>query len=666
MVNELKSKSIEPKGGEEKPREGSPEVKEGEPEEPISEVADLESPAEGGEPSKFAQELEDARNNYAKKHYEASKSIHWIKKILPLSRTEVDSAIDVMDAYDRYKKARNNLLNSEIENIKKQELNDIEMKEAMGNLIKRYNFNERKDLIDARTNARAKAREGKIGEDFVKVSLKVINAYRKLDWKWKAGIAVGLFATGGVVGASIIAGISFSKRAVSSAAFGVGTTVGLEARQRRKEEKEAGELKEEILGELEIEEGEDKLARLREFLIADMENSDQVLSREIKSAKVRNLIGTGVGLASFALPLGLKYFSYLHENVADAGGATKEAVKAGKTVAKAAAENVAQHTTDAEGTAKEMAKAGKTIVKQVAKNKAETAAQKVSELVVGEKSSVEGTIIKQLMSDGMSKEDAGRLANLMAKDYAKDHGLGERGMYSSVQSGTQIRMEYDPIKNSYRIADVNGGGHKMGWLEKNSHDSVAGEDGKSAVSEHISTKGLPEYGFYGKSLEWNWTKGDINELHDKWLEHVENHKQIEELQKLVDKAKFEHMGQAPSENWTIDSDWDFNERQAWDQLQKLKAEDGKLLESIKKGQRIFVNMWGDMAKGSLSGNEIYNQSARDYFRHAPKASDKNAVRLFKFMKYAVDKFKIDTSGKKTVGMLTQNISDAILKNGFPY
>lgn len=265
---------------------------------------------------KLEEDLTSARNEYAKKHYKATSTISWIRMVVTVDERAIDDVKEVKEAYGKYRESMGNLLNFRIECIKRWKnegkMDDAVMKKQMGELIKYFDIDEKINLFESRTNARTEARKEKWGEKALNLSTKFINWHRKLNFKTK--MAIGVIAG--------ITGLGIARRGISSITTGVAATEIAESLYRRREKEHSEEFKEKTLKSLEQEDG-DKLEKLQEFLNGRIDNYNQNLFKELKSAKNRKLIGVGVGLASaFLIPsLMDKISDYLSGGVESVSGA---------------------------------------------------------------------------------------------------------------------------------------------------------------------------------------------------------------------------------------------------------------------------------------------------------------------------------------------------------
>ena len=464
---------------------------------------------------KAESDLVQARENYAKVHYEMGKRTNILKRILPFTKTDANSIPEVQEAYGKFKEQSNKLLNLQLENIKqrkeKGEIDEVAMKQEMGYLVKRYNFGEKIALFEARTNARAKAQEGKTMKSAYKMYEKYANWNRKFKWWQQILIGVGA----GAVGLGLI------KRGLGGVGIGIGVAKVAEGRYRRKEEKVAEKSEAEIIGILGKEGDDDKMEALRARLAAEIAKSDNALAKELKEAKDRFWLGLAAAGVSFVvLPALFKGSAeFLGEHAGHAWGHIKNLFGGdhhipGTTGGGGHAPNLGNASpikpnipggavpeqalgapSDAPGyspvesvspgtpagvdapdyTPTDALKDTGNSVQPAVETAPDAIVHRGTELTIeGKGSSVISTVQDHLKSHPdlvekynqlhPNKIDPGhkftleQVASRMADEYGKARGL-EKGMYSLVHEGTKI--DFDP--DSLKISDVHGKG--MGWLE---------------------------------------------------------------------------------------------------------------------------------------------------------------------------------------------------------
>ncbi len=263
--------------------------------------------------------VEEKRKAYAAEDYKTTNLFVKLKGVLGLKNDKLPKSAKDSFAYQQYQGALNELRELQIQSMRDKYANIdnlppaekavamTEMKKEMGNMATYFGINEKIDLAGARTDARAAAwsetKMGRFGEKALKRSAELINAYRKLDPKVKRGIAIALFAVGGVAAltgsagvAAGVAGVSLVRRWISGAALGVGVTAGLEVRSRNRANKNAERDKNEITGNVERS-LQEHLQALNEYCNSEMKTFHDSLQKEKSQARNRRLIGVGVGLA---------------------------------------------------------------------------------------------------------------------------------------------------------------------------------------------------------------------------------------------------------------------------------------------------------------------------------------------------------------------------------
>jgi hypothetical protein len=235
--------------------------------------------------------IANARNNYAKKDYEVTNILARIKNVLNL-RTRPGNLQETHDLYNQYQICVNDRLQFEMEELKGKNLTPEEFKVEAEKIAKYYNQDEKANLYGAHTDARAKVWEEKFGKKpkwIAEKSGKLINRYRKVNWKIKMG--VGIIA--GLSGAGfLVAG----QRILGGAAAGVGVHGFLEGRYRGKEEErlqgERGEMLKNVEG---IEGQEKKCEALMQMLQNEVGGFQKDLQMERKGARNRKLLGATAG-----------------------------------------------------------------------------------------------------------------------------------------------------------------------------------------------------------------------------------------------------------------------------------------------------------------------------------------------------------------------------------
>jgi len=398
----------------------------------------IEEEKEPEEIKELRDKLTEARNLYARKNYEVTDVMSRIKKILrfKLSSSKVDS---VNNAYEEYNRANNVLLEAKINDFKKRNLNLDDLRKEMGGLVQYFNVDERRMLAEARTSSRAEASDGKLKWALEKSS-EAINWYRKLNWKKKVSVSVGLMAIGatGALATGVGFGAAAVYRAFAGTAAGVGLTGTLEASYRKKEEEKSEKRKKEILKESEIADGEDsdyKLDLLMEKLSVDIADSDQTLKREIDQATKRKLIGAGA-----AILLGSGALNWMIEKsgvgswVMEKLGLSSDEVVGKATDSGGENFNPAQvELNNLDGGVIPEIPGAENIVSEVGQG---------SELTINSGSSLEGTLIDHFQNQGMDLEEAGKQASRLAKSYAESQGMDYSDL-NSTYPGQEIILNAD-------------------------------------------------------------------------------------------------------------------------------------------------------------------------------------------------------------------------------
>ena len=267
---------------------------------------------------KLRQAVANARNTYAAKDYEISNSLAKIKDILGGNlKFAKDEEIATQEYFAKYKNTLQELLNYKIEKLKEEKLPSGEDGKMM-ELMKYFNQEEKVNLFEAHTNARALSIENKFGKTsgrVVEYCGKSINWYRKLNWKYKIAMAGIMMAAGAtaaltapVGAAGIAAYLSLARgvqRGLGSAAAGVGMTAMMEARYRKKEDSRLGGQRENIKEELEVN-PEEKFERLMQKMEEEIDGYKESLKTEKQKARNRKWLGVGTGAVFLrpALPRG--------------------------------------------------------------------------------------------------------------------------------------------------------------------------------------------------------------------------------------------------------------------------------------------------------------------------------------------------------------------------
>jgi hypothetical protein len=248
--------------------------------------------------ARLKDEIKSARKAYAEKDYETTNLLTRIKKKLGFVKIENKGVDSDKDLYLNYKNKVNELMSFELEKLRGEGLDGSELKKQMGQLFKNYTWDEKTELYEARTNARAEVRKGKWGEWIAKKSSDFINKYRQVNWKYKVALGVTLIAGGfnGVFVAGVGYGAMTVYRAFSGAVAGVGTVATLEALHRRKKIKNYEKNLEKLFADNENFSNKDKIDALYGSLFTEIRDYDKSLENEKRKAYKRKKWGALVGI----------------------------------------------------------------------------------------------------------------------------------------------------------------------------------------------------------------------------------------------------------------------------------------------------------------------------------------------------------------------------------
>jgi hypothetical protein len=456
------------------------------PEQPEREEVNLE---------KMKQEVEEARINFARKDYEVTTAMDRLRGFFGKNLTTDSRKIpDTEEVYKQYKNKTDALLEFQLENIKNRlegannEIEKMEIDKEIKDLILHFHKDEKINLFEARTNARAEAKKDKLGERFFQESAKVINWWRKLPIKYKIMISAGIFVGGGglavpavmagfstaslgVLGTSIFAksaaGTAFlgAYRAFSGIATGTGIGLGLETRYRRKENKKSEEFAEKLMDESEI--STDKFQNIMDKLKGiDYRDSlkieqDKSLKRLAIGAAAAGIIGSG------ALSWGMKkFFGWIGLGTGTGSGMKPHDIDTKKT-----AEWLGKDMNESDKYINDLHNPATTGIPGTPKNILEinngegadlaspnppppgadevmgtnVPEEDIKNLLVEKGSSLEKTLINHFRGMGISAEEAGKKAHLMAREYVgslNDPNIHEGNL---IHPGAEIKL--DPIGN---------------------------------------------------------------------------------------------------------------------------------------------------------------------------------------------------------------------------
>ena|GEM_PF-1528494 len=256
--------------------------------------------------------VEDARNGYARKDYEVTNVFAKLKKLFGKSmKTDTENVSDMQSFYNAYRKSLNEYLDYRIEGIKKNNLlSPEELRKEMGGLVKEFNWEEKINLYEARTNARAEARKDKFDYKALKAVESAVNRYRKLDWKIKLAVSAALLGTGvgagfaltsGIAGAagfvSLVSTAKGGQKILSGLSAGVGAVGMQEAVRRKLDTRKAEKDKEKILKDLEkVGDAEERFNALMGRMQSEVDTYKSSLEREKRKARNRRIVGAGMGI----------------------------------------------------------------------------------------------------------------------------------------------------------------------------------------------------------------------------------------------------------------------------------------------------------------------------------------------------------------------------------
>ncbi len=560
------------------------------PVEPVEIVkpAEIKEAEKNPELEKLEREVEEARKKYAESDYKVTNTFAKLKNFFGRTFNN-DPAVnsDTVYYYKNYRKALGELREFRVQSIKEkysgtdnspargEEEKMQELKKEVGELIAYFNKDEKLNLYDARTNARAEAREGKSMETIVKKSSEIINWYRKLNWKKKlafsglllvGGVGATMAATAGIAGgagvATFIVGAKIGQRIVGGATTGVGATLGLESLARRKEEKKSEKNKKELLAEFEND-WESKFDAISNYCEKEISDYGKSLQKEKQKAKERRLFGVliatfaGSGLAADLAKAGfgwakegganlLHKFEVISEPAIKPssigsvgksalgqkidGGVSENNLPGADAIEKPSAGKVPENITKGPQAISENVS-----VPEVPRN--------IIDIDIKKGDSIEGNIIKQLDDHGIKGVKAENLAHNMALDYAKVHKI-PFDQLNHIQPGDHLEFKIDPsdLKNSKIIDFERAAAHIKGAHNMISNEilSVAGEAERSILDTPSSiaigaVAGASLRKGFGKKTEAadniGGTEGELKKTnekisfstHDEWLAENSQH-----------------------------------------------------------------------------------------------------------------------------------------------
>ncbi len=234
------------------------------------------------------REVAEARKKYATVDYEEDKKMGMLRRILGLKGKNLDTDTR-RNAHNDYRIRLTELSDYEVNKLRESGMKDEELTAEMEGLVKYFDTDEKTNLYEARTNARTKAWEGKMGGKVMEKAGDFVNWYRKQN-VWAKG-AVGMALTASGLGVAAL-----GMRAVGGAATGVGIAASLEARHRMQEKNKTEAQRKEFTAQLKGKESEAKLNVLMGKLTAEIDSYKGSLQNEKKQALKRKMIGAGVGI----------------------------------------------------------------------------------------------------------------------------------------------------------------------------------------------------------------------------------------------------------------------------------------------------------------------------------------------------------------------------------
>ena len=457
---------------------------------------------------KIKAELDELRNQYVKANNSATEKIGFIKRILGKSViTDKGDLESVNAAFGKYNAKKIELLDFQVQELKNGNLSEDELRKEMGELAKFFNKDEWLNIIKANDEYKLNKLEGKseLRNKAVNSLKDTVNWYRKLSWKYKVGasaIFLGLGVAGVASGTGLLAGgisaTALIRKILSSAATGVGTTAMLEGLYRKKENKNIDIKNERIMENYEkSQEGnEERIEKLINILKEEMDGFQQNLKNENDKARARLVLGSAVGIGIFAVS-NVGHFmggqADVPENIEhDLDSMTADEIRISGDVPLVPDEGVDSATEVIEETTKGATESAVDLAKEDITEKTVSTFGKILEVKQG--SSFEGTLIQHLKGLGMRSAEAGKQAHLMALDYAKEHGISDKGPYSLIHKGARLVMSED----GKSILGIEGD-NKLGWIkpeggfeiEKDIPRAGIGEATKEAI-ENISTEDVVE------------------------------------------------------------------------------------------------------------------------------------------------------------------------------
>lgn len=239
------------------------------------------------------EEVAEARANYVQEDYENTKL--W-KKLTSLFRITEDEKRGEWRAL--YEAKTLELQKAELEMVEAGEKDrQRDTRKEMSGLLHYYKLDERMNLVDERTQYRAKNLTfwGRIGDTFGALG----RVYNRIPTKYKLALSGALIgasvATGGVLGATAYAAM-MTRKVAASAGLAVGAEAGLEKLGEKRRVKQTGEeIEQQMLG-LEGTTNE-AFSNLEEILKKDVLSLDSILQHEKRAKTYRKLAAATLGVA---------------------------------------------------------------------------------------------------------------------------------------------------------------------------------------------------------------------------------------------------------------------------------------------------------------------------------------------------------------------------------
>lgn|GEM_PF-3831727 len=425
----------------------------------------------------LVSELDKLRKDYTRINSTCSEELGKVGSIIGrFLKTKPTNIGEIEEAFNLYNAKKHELLDFKIEELKKMNLSPEELRKEMGALVRYFNVDEWANLKRDNDYSKLEKWNNLFGERSVDTAKKVVNWYRKLPLKYKflaTGVVIGLGLTGVTTGAGLLSGAITvgvaARKILASVASGVGTSAMLENFYRKKEEKNINARSGEIMEQYDLAEADKKMESIVSELELEMESFQNKLKTENEKAKKRALMGW----VAFAGAMGLSsvtWFSGGHAEIPKTGGydwnnMTPEQIKVALGLTGKAGETLAEHGADA----------GKVMTGAV-KEKMADALGKILEVEPG--SSLEGTLIDHLEKLGMNPAEAGKEAHVMALNYAREHGISDKGPYSLIHKGAKLIMSED----GKHLLGIEGD-DKLGWFKP---------EGGFELEKNIPQAGLKE------------------------------------------------------------------------------------------------------------------------------------------------------------------------------